>query len=419
MLPPPLAGSSISSYRGRVKDLLHHLLPVDQSRLVDQLVRLSEQNSWTYNLDGLATTLDMLGNIFDSLGGSTTRLPVADHVEIDDRGHPHAKKLGEIGSICKWPSAPIQLLLVGHYDTVFSPEHPFQTTRTDGDRLIGPGTADMKGGLLVMHAALSTLEASPWAGQVGWEVLLTPDEEIGSPGSAPMLAAAASDKAAGFIFEPSFPDGSLASERKGSGTFNLHVSGVAAHAGRDHHSGRNAVMAAARLACALDDLNGHWEGVTVNVGAITGGGPTNIVPDSAVVRLNVRVPTGVLADEFQRTVESIAAAASTEDGITVTSYGTFTRRPKELTPGIQALLDAAKQSAAAIGFDLHWAPTGGVSDGNNLAAAGLPNLDNLGVHGGNIHSDAEFVYPDSLASRAGLAGLLLLMIASGALEVPR
>lgn len=402
-----------------MKDLLDHLLPVNPDRLVDQLVRLSEQNSWTYNLSGLSVTLDMVSDIFDTLGGSTTNLQIADHVEIDDRGELHGKKLGEIASIRKWPTAPIQLLLVGHYDTVFSPDHPFQTTRTDGDRLIGPGTADMKGGLLVMHAALSTLETSPWAGHVGWEVLLTPDEEVGSPGSAPVLAAAAAGKAAGFIFEPSFPDGSLASERKGSGTFNLHVRGVAAHAGRDHHLGRNAVTAAARLASTLDDLNRQWDGVTVNVGAITGGGPTNIVPDSAVVRLNVRVPTGALADEFQRTVEAIAEAASAEDGISVTSYGTFTRRPKELTPGIQALLDAAKDSAAIMGFDLRWAPTGGVSDGNNLAAAGLPNLDNLGVHGGNIHSDSEFVYPESLSSRAGLAGLLLLMIASGELEVPR
>ena len=106
----------------------------------------------------------------------------------------------------------------------------------------------MKGGMLVMHAALSTLEASPWAGAVGWHVLLTPDEEIGSPGSAAFLEEASAGKTAGFIFEPSFPDGSLASERKGSGTFNIHVQGVAAHAGRDHHLGRNAVTAAARLA---------------------------------------------------------------------------------------------------------------------------------------------------------------------------
>ncbi len=414
-----MAGAWISSYRGGVKDLQQHLLPVNVSAAVEQLVQLSATNSWTYNRQGLDTTLNMLLETFASLDGSVSTQPVGDHVEIDDRGEPQARKLGEIGSIQRWPEAPIQILLVGHYDTVFSPEHPFQSTRFEGDRLVGPGTADMKGGMLIMHAALSTLEASPWAGTVGWQVLLTPDEEIGSPGSAPFLEEASAGKTAGFIFEPSFPDGSLASERKGSGTFNIHVQGVAAHAGRDHHLGRNAVTAAARLATELEQLNGHWEGVTVNVGAISGGGPTNIVPDSAVVRLNVRVPTGRVADEFQQTVESIAAEASRTEGITVTSHGTFTRRPKEMSPGIKALLGGTKRAADAIGFNLDWHATGGVSDGNNLAAAGLPNLDNLGVHGGNIHSDSEFLYPASLATRSDLSGLLLLMIASGELEVPR
>ena len=402
-----------------MKDLDQHLVPIDLTAAMEQLVELSATNSWTYNPQGLATTLNMLLEMFSTLGASANTQPVRDHVEIDDRGEPRARKLGAIASIQKWPEAPVQILLVGHYDTVFSPEHPFQTTRLESDRLVGPGTADMKGGLLVMHAALSTLEASPWAGTVGWQVLLTPDEEIGSPGSAEVLEKASAGKTAGFIFEPSFPDGSLASERKGSGTFNIHVQGVAAHAGRDHHLGRNAVTAAARLATELERLNGHWDGVTVNIGSISGGGPTNIVPDSAVVRLNVRVPTGQIADEFQQAVESIAAQASGAEGITVTPHGTFTRRPKEMSSGIEALLGGAKRAAAAVGFNLDWHATGGVSDGNNLAAAGLPNLDNLGVHGGNIHSDSEFMYPASLATRSALAGLLLLMIASGELEVPQ
>lgn len=386
---------------------------------VDQLVDLAEVNSSTYHRPGLDQTLGMLLELFSSLGGESARIPLADHHRIDDRGIMATQRLGEIGRVLKRPLAPIQLLLVGHYDTVFGVDHSFQHTRFEEDRLIGPGTADMKGGLLVMHAALTTLEQSPWADNVGWELLLTPDEEIGSPGSAPFLEKSAAGKTAGFIFEPSFPDGYLASERKGSGTFDIHVSGVAAHAGRDHHLGRNAVMAAARLAADIDDLNGTWEGVTVNVGAISGGAPTNIVPDNAVIRLNVRVPSGDLADEFQETIEALAAEASKSDGIRVTTHGTFTRRPKQMTAGIRALLEAARSSANTLGFDLGWRSTGGVSDGNNLAAAGLPNLDNLGVHGGNIHSDSEFMYPRSLESRSALAGMIFLKLASEELMVPR
>lgn len=394
-------------------------MPTDAAVTIDRLVELARVNSSTSNLAGLAETLSMLLEIYGELGGTAVTSPLPEHIEIDDRGTERSRPLGELGSISVRPDAPIQLLFVGHYDTVFSVDHPFQHTRFEQDRLIGPGTADMKGGLLVMHAALKTLEASPWSDRVGWQVLLTPDEEIGSPGSAGVLAAAATGKTAGFIFEPSFPDGHLASERKGSGTFDLHVAGVAAHAGRDHHLGRNAVTAAARLAATIEDLNGRWEGLTVNVSAISGGSPTNIVPDSAVIRLNVRVPTGELADEFERTITTLAAEASLADGIVVTPHGTFTRRPKELTAGIQALLDGAQAAARVLDFDLGWRSTGGVSDGNNLAAAGLPNLDNLGVHGGNIHSDSEFMYPRSLDSRSALAGLIVLAVASGALEVPQ
>jgi len=402
-----------------VKALQQHLVPIDPVQTVDRLVDLAEVNSSTYHRPGLDQTLGMLLELFTSLAGQTARIPLPDHQHIDERGMMQPQRLGEIGSIRKRPGAPIQLLFVGHYDTVFGLDHSFQHTRFEDDRLIGPGTADMKGGLLVMHAALTTLEHSRWAENVGWELLLTPDEEIGSPGSAPFLEKSATGKTAGFVFEPSFPDGHLASERKGSGTFDIHVSGVAAHAGRDHHLGRNAVMSAARLATAIDDLNGRWEGVTVNVGAISGGGPTNIVPESAVIRLNVRVPSGDLADEFQETIEALAAEASEFDGIRVTTHGTFTRRPKEMTAGISSLLEAARSSANALGFDLGWRSTGGVSDGNNLAAAGLPNLDNLGVHGGNIHSDSEFMYPRSLESRSALAGMILLKIASEELTVPQ
>ncbi|MBK5267911.1 MAG: hydrolase [Acidimicrobiia bacterium] len=402
-----------------MKALQEHLVPIDLVQSVDRLVDLAEVNSSTYHRPGLDQTLGMLLELFSSLEAESARIALADHQRMDDRGVMQPQPLGEMGAVTKRPGAPIQLLLVGHYDTVFGVDHSFQHTRFEEDRLVGPGTADMKGGLLVLHAALTTLEQSPWAENVGWELLLTPDEEIGSPGSAPFLEKSAAGKTAGFIFEPSFPDGHLAGERKGSGTFDLHVSGIAAHAGRDHHLGRNAVMAAARLAAAIDDLNGTWDGVTINVGAISGGGPTNIVPDHAVIRLNVRVPSGDLADEFQKTIEALAAEAAGLDGIRVTTHGTFTRRPKEMNAGISALLEAAKSSANALGFELGWRSTGGVSDGNNLAAAGLPNLDNLGVHGGNIHSDSEFMYPRSLESRSALAGMILLKLASGELTVPQ
>ncbi len=414
-----MATISISSYRGGVKALHSYLAPTDLSVAIDRLMQLSNLNSSSHNLAGLENTLTLLLDQFDWLGAEISRVALTDDIHIDEGGVAHPKPLGELGRIRQRPNAPIQLLFVGHYDTVFSVDHPFQKARLDDGILIGPGTADMKADYSSWSRCW--LRSKIRRGQigVGWEVLLTPDEEIGSPGSAPFLAAAAEGKTAGFIFEPSFPDGDLASARKGSGTFNIHVQGMAAHAGRDHHLGRNAIVAAAKLASKLDKLNRRWNDVTVNISQISGGGPTNIVPDSAVVRLNVRVPTSQIALEFETQVEELAEAANQSDGIAVTVHGTFTRGPKELTQAITALLETARDAAHSLDFDIGWRPTGGVSDGNNLAAAGLPNLDNLGVHGGNIHSDSEFMFPQSLDTRSALAGLLVLSIASGALEVPQ
>lgn len=398
-------------------EALHqHLQPVDVAGLVVQLETLSNLNSFSTNYDGLERTLEACETMFSPLAETHDRLELDPQQTVADDGSIVATPLGAVARFRSRPDASRQLLFVGHYDTVFAPGHPFQTARRDGDRLVGPGVADMKGGLLMLAEVLKTLEQSPWASDTGWEVLLTPDEEIGSPGSSKVLAQAADDKTAGFIFEPSFPDGSLASGRKGSGTYDFHISGRAAHAGRDHHLGRNAIIAAAHLATELSSLTGAWPDTTVNVSAISGGAPTNIVPDSAVVRLNVRVPTRAVAAAFDERVRLIADDAAGE-GITVTTHGTFTRSPKEMTPGIESLLQSAKSAALSLGFDLGWASTGGVSDGNNLAEAGLANLDNLGVHGGNIHSDAEFMYPDSLTQRTHLASLIVLAVAAGQTEV--
>ena len=143
------------------------------------------------------------------------------------------------------PEAPVQVVLTGHYDTVFAPGGGFQgvVTRPDG-ALHGPGVADMKGGLSVMLAALQAFEGHPAAVNLGYQVLLSPDEEIGSPGTAPLLAAMAAKSHVGMTYEPAMPDGALAGARKGSGNFHVVVRGRSAHVGRAFDEGRNAVTAA-------------------------------------------------------------------------------------------------------------------------------------------------------------------------------
>src|SRR5699024_10097808 len=149
-----------------------------------------------------------VASLYDSLGCNVQRHPLAPATGINDDGESRPRPLGDAFSFVQRPEAPVQVLLVGHLDTVFAPDHPFQSVREiEGNRLNGPGVADLKGGLIVMHAALEAIEQSPWRDAIGWRVLLNPDEEIGSPGSAPLLAEAAQHADAGLIFEPAMPDG--------------------------------------------------------------------------------------------------------------------------------------------------------------------------------------------------------------------
>jgi len=312
------------------------------------------------------------------------------------------------------PEADIQIVLTGHYDTVFPKDSHFQvTTPLGNDVLGGPGVADMKGGILVMLTALQAFEKSENAANVGYSVLLSPDEEIGSPGSAPLLAALGKKSHIGLTYEPSLSDGSLAGARKGSGNFALIIKGRAAHAGREHHLGRNAINAMARFAVALDELNGQREGVTFNMAKIDGGGAVNIVPELAIGRFNVRMQEDDDQAWISRKVDELIKEVNAQDGISAELTGGFTRPPKPMAPANALVFDWVKQAGAALGMAIKWAPSGGVCEGNNLWASGCPNVDTLGVSGGEIHSDREFVNLSSLTERARLSALILMKIASG------
>lgn len=312
------------------------------------------------------------------------------------------------------PYAPIQIALTGHYDTVFPATHPFQRPwRADAETLRGPGVADMKGGIAVMLAALEAYEALPGDKRVGYEVLLSPDEEVGSPASAPLLAALGARAHLGLTYEPALADGALVDARKGSGNFSLALKGRAAHVGRAFGDGRSAVLAAAEAALALDALNGKRDGVTFNTGAIDGGGPTNAVPERAVLRFNVRAPDAGGVAWASKEVERIAAAAGARDGIDAALHGGFARPPKPLNASQRTMVDWTRRAGAALGIDLQFRASGGVCEGNNLAAAGCPNIDTLGPCGGGLHSDEEFALIASFAERAKLSFLLLAGVERG------
>lgn len=376
-------------------------------------------NTGSTNLDGLSSMRRTLADAFTALGAEIETVPTPPQSLVTAKGDIALRPLGDCLRLVKRPQAPVRVLLAGHMDTVFAADHPFQaSTMIDADTMNAPGGADMKGGILVMLYALMAVERSALADRIGFEIILNADEEIGSPGSAALLLEAAKRAQFAMVYEPAMADGTLAGARKGSGNFSAVFSGRAAHAGRDHAAGRNAVVAAAGFITALDAITGKRPGLTVNVAKMDGGGPNNVVPDAAVVRFNARVEKAADADWFLGEASRLIAAVNARDGFAAHLHGSFARPPKPMTPALEAFFRALKDCGVELGLDIGWKATGGVCDGNNIAAAGIPVIDTLGARGGDIHSSAEFVKLDSLEERAKLSALVLLRIAAGDIQNP-
>lgn len=267
----------------------------------------------------------------------------------------------------------------------------------------------MKGGLAVMLAALKALEASPIADRFGYEVIINSDEEVGSPASAELLAQAARGKRAALTYEPAaLPDGTLAAARPGSGNFDFVVRGRAAHAGRNPEEGRNAIVAAAELALRLS--MSKTPGLAINPAKIDGGGPNNIVPDLAILRVNLRPRTTDDQEIAARLIAKALDETVKQHDVHIEAHGGFGRPPKPIGEEAEALFNLVKEAGADLGQAIAWQPSGGVCDGNNIAASGVPVVDTMGVRGGKIHSAEEYLIVDSLKERAALSALAVLRL---------
>lgn len=380
---------------------------MNSDSLRDLLIRWCNQNSGSDNLAGLELMRGLLAAEFGQLPGAQV-----EHVPL---AGTDAKAL----RIRVRPEAPQQILLSDHYDTVYGADHPFQTCdHTGPDTLRGPGVADSKGGIVVMLAALRELEASPEAAGLGYEILLSPDEEIGSAGTEPLLVEAAGRHRFALVFEPGRANGDLVRSRKGTGTYTVTVHGRAAHAGNNPAAGRNAILALCELLPPIDALNTTLPGVLVNVGRITGGGALNIVPDQARAEINARATQADDPDRFEQRLHEIVAPLNEREGYRAEVTGSFSRRPKVETAAEIALFNEWQHCAAAIGVTLDWQHVGGGSDGNILSAAGLPNLDGVGPVGDKLHSPEEHIRVSSLPERAQIAASFLCKIASGKIQLP-
>ena len=330
----------------------------------------------------------------ESIGGKVTRVPSAsagDHLRVG------------------FGSGPRQILLLGHFDTVWPVgQLARMPLKREDARLYGPGVFDMKAGIgLAAVATRAMLDRSDLR-DCRITMLWTTDEEVGSTTSRALIETEAVKSDAVLVFEPSLPGGALKTSRKGVGQFEMTVRGVSAHAGLEPGKGVSAIRELARQILAIDDLQDAANGVTLTVGVVSGGTRANVVPAEARATIDARAVTRADADRVQRAMRALAPLTP---GAQIEVTGGFDRPPLERTAAVVKLFEQAKAVAAEIGITLEEGSAGGGSDGNFTGALGIPTLDGLGAIGAGEHALHEHVEIDALIPRAAtIAGLLQQLI---------
>ncbi|MEE2641568.1 MAG: hydrolase [Planctomycetota bacterium] len=396
-------------------------LEKETPRMRELVEEVCNVNSWTTNVTGVNKVRAIFRAQFATFADQLSEPEMPDWEVVDAQGESATVPIAPALQVQMRPDARKKIFLCIHLDTVYPPDHELQECREIQPGLLnGPGVIDAKGGAVIMLFALQAFEKHAAAKNIGWEVILNTDEEIGSPSSGEFLKSRARGCELGLLFEPALPDGTLVDRRKGSANYSVIVRGISAHAGRDFEKGRNAIALAAKLASELHDLNAVHEEVTINVSKIDGGGPTNVVADLGIVRVNIRVGNQQQQEWVERELATKVDDYNSREGFSCQLHGAFFSPPKNLDARGQTLKSQIETSARDLGLDIGWRSTGGVSDGNKLAAIDVPNIDTLGARGDHMHNPREYLILDSLVERAKLTTLLMIRYATGefALESP-
>ncbi|MBL7661306.1 M20/M25/M40 family metallo-hydrolase [bacterium] len=391
-----------------------------QAPILETLRQLVEQNSGTDNTKGVTAVQRLISEFCETLGMQSrmVRSPTG----------------ANLGLIISTPAATRVItnggkvpLILGHADTVYGPDDPFQYMRIDpddSDRVIGPGVADMKGGIV---AALYALNALHQMGRLAGMPLIFAvhsAEEKPSPESDQFFAELAKLCAFGLVIEPSL-DGQyqIVTARKGMLVGRCVVTGKEAHAGNDHASGANAIAQMAQVIPVIHSLTNYDSGITANVGRVSGGTQLNVVPCSAEFQFEIRVETAAALDSIAKRIRAMNCAPSSESlqvglpyvripGCGVTIEITQRVEPLEETDPSHALAKQYAEAAEQFGISRSVVPmVGGLSDANQLAKYGVPAIDRLGPIGGKMHvSKGEWLDVTTLVpTAANLAWFLLNM----------
>jgi glutamate carboxypeptidase len=355
--------------------------------MVDLLGRLVCLESPSDDADALARFADELESLFKAFG-PVERVGTNLKLTVDGLNAGHAVALCHYDTV--WPLGTLQRI-------------PFSVD--DGGVARGPGCFDMKGGIVVLYFALHVLRQRQLRPAQRLDVLFTSDEEVGSPGSRPLIEETARGASVAYVLESPLPGGTLKTARKGTGDYFVRITGRAAHAGVEPQKGISATGELAHQILALHALNDYGVGTTVNVGVVHGGTRPNVVAAEAQAHVDVRVETLAEAARIDAAIRGLQPRL---EGARLEIDGGLNRPPMERSAAMAALFEKARLNAAAMGVELREGSTGGGSDGNFTAAIGIPTLDGLGPEGEGAHAAHEHVLTESFPRRVALlAGLLV------------
>ncbi len=339
--------------------------------------------------------LHLIAQHLERCGFVTTLLPSTGNSGPHLYARPAARERGQ----------PVQLI-VGHCDTVW--RHGTIATMPvvkTGGKLTGPGVFDMKGGLVQLIMSLNVIDALSKSIELCPIVFINSDEEIGSPASTRHIARLARVADRALVLEPALtPEGKLKTSRRGTGRFNVRVTGVSAHAGIEPGKGASAILELSHVIQALHALNDPERGISVNVGMIDGGIRPNVVAADSSAVVDVRVEREADVDMLERQIQSIAPITP-DTRVSIT--GAIGRPPMEPNGRNQALWQQTYALGKALDLDLEQGLSGGSSDANTTSRY-TATIDGLGAVGDGAHAAHEFVFVDKLIERAALLALLLL-----------
>ncbi|PYS71430.1 MAG: peptidase M20 [Acidobacteria bacterium] len=382
-------------------DRARQVLQIFQSRqtIIEEFIkRLVELESPSGDMEGSRAVVDLLVETT----GELTYVNSIERVDVADFGQ-HLVIEAFHGS-----DQSDQVLLVGHTDTVHSRGSLSQMPwRREGNKLFGPGTFDMKANCAMAIAVLHALETVGATPNCGVTIVLTCDEEVGSMKGWPLIENVAKRRntRCALVMEPPAPGGRVKTGRKGTGIFSIKVEGKAAHAGLEPEKGASAILELARQTERLESVNQSGSGITLNVGVVKGGTRSNVVAAEAEGEIDVRFSTESEAQQLDQMFRNLKPI---DDRVKVFVSGGINRPPMERTPAVIELFEKARAVAAMIDFELGEAQVGGASDGNFIAALGIPVLDGLGISGDGAHATHEHILADDIAVRGTLlAGLIL------------